>query len=205
MSSLRLQLVRHGQTPANVRRALDSLPPGPPLTDEGRRQAAAFAESIATEPVAAVYASTAIRAQETAQPTARMHGLEVQVIEGVHEVFCGDLEGRTDQDAYVQFVSVYDRWTTGDLDARIPGGENGHEIRERYLAAIAGIRERHADGLVVLVSHGGVIRLGAEWLTDNVSAHLANVGVLPNTGQVQLEAKGDGWHCLDWTGLDLPS
>jgi broad specificity phosphatase PhoE len=203
VSALRLMLVRHGETPANLRRALDSLPPGPPLTDNGRLQAQAFADGIATEPVVAVYASTAIRAQQTAEPVGKVHGLDVQVLEGVHEVFCGDLEGRTDEAALHEFVQVFDRWTKGDLAARIPGGEDGHEIRDRYLTAVGDIRQQHADGLVVLVSHGGVIRLAAEWLTDNVSGRLAEVGVLPNTGHVLLEAKDEGWHCVEWTGLAI--
>jgi broad specificity phosphatase PhoE len=32
---VRLILVRHGETASNPKMALDSLPPGPPLTDAG--------------------------------------------------------------------------------------------------------------------------------------------------------------------------
>lgn len=203
MSTLQLLLVRHGQTSANVVRALDSKPPGAPLTEEGHSQAAAVGAGLATSPVVAVYASTAIRAQETAQHIASPHGLDVQVIEGVHEVFVGDLEGRTGEAALRSFVQVYDRWTADDLDARMPGGEDGHEIKTRYLAAVEDICSRHADGLIVLVSHGGVIRLAAEWLAANVDGRIATAGILPNTGHVLLEADGDTWRCLEWTGLEL--
>jgi probable phosphoglycerate mutase len=203
MSTLQLLLVRHGQTPANLARALDSKPPGAPLTEEGHRQAAEFGAKVATSPVVAVYASTAIRAQETASHIASPHGLEVQVIEGAQEVFVGDLEGRTGEDALAAFISVYDRWTQDDLDARMPGGESGHEIQTRYLEAVSQIRAQHADGLVVLVSHGGVIRLAAEWLASNVDGQVAKIGILPNTGHVLLEASGDTWQCLEWTGLEL--
>ena len=55
----------------------------------------------------------------------------------------------------------------------------------------------------MLVSHGGAIRLAAEWLADNVDGKVANIGILPNTGHVLLEADGDTWHCLEWTGLEL--
>jgi broad specificity phosphatase PhoE len=203
MSTLQLLLVRHGQTPANLARALDSKPPGAPLTDEGHNQAAKFAARIATSPVVAVYASTATRAQETAAHIASPHGLEVQVIEGVQEVFVGDLEGQTTDDALAAFISVYDRWTQDDLDSRMPGGESGREIQARYLRAVADIRANHADGLVVLVSHGGSIRLAAEWLAENVDGQVAKIGILPNTGHVLLEATGDSWQCLEWTGLEL--
>lgn len=204
MSTLRLLLVRHGQTSANVQRALDSKPPGTLLTEDGHQQARDFASSVATSPVVAVYASIATRAQQTAAHIAEVHGLPVQVIEGVHEVFVGDLEGLTSEDALKSFVSVYERWTMDDLDARMPGGEAGIEIQTRFLAAVEGIRAQHPDGLVVLVSHGGTIRLGAEWLAENVNGRLANIGVLPNTGHVLLEASEDSWRCLEWTGLELP-
>ncbi|TCO64509.1 histidine phosphatase family protein [Actinocrispum wychmicini] len=203
MSTLQLLLVRHGQTSANVIRALDSKPPGAPLTDEGHAQAAKVAARLSTSPVVAVYASTAIRAQETAAHIASPHDLEVQVMEGVQEVFVGDLEGRTGETALKAFVQVYDRWTANDLTARMPGGEDGHEIKARYMAAVDAIRAQHVDGLVVLVSHGGVIRLAAEWLADNVDGRIAITGILPNTGHVLLEADGDTWHCLEWTGLEL--
>lgn len=200
---MRLMLVRHGQTASNLQRALDTSLPGAPLTEEGHQQAADFAARLADVPVA-VYASLATRAQETAAPIAAAHGLEVQPIEGVHEVFVGDLEGRTDEAAIKQFFEIYLRWTSDDLDARMPGGESGAEIRSRFLDAVRLIQDKHQDGLVVLVSHGGMIRLGAEWLAENVTGQLANVGVLPNTGHVLLEANGEGWNCLEWTGLELP-
>jgi broad specificity phosphatase PhoE len=200
---MRLLLVRHGQTSANVARALDSRPPGAPLTDEGHAQATAVAARLASSPVEAVYASTAIRAQQTATHIASPHGLEVQVIEGVQEVYVGDLEGQTGEDALKAFVSVYDRWTQNDLAARMPGGESGVEIQDRYLGAVREIQAKHPDGLVVLVSHVGTIRLAAEWLAENVNGRLAAIGILPNTGHVLLECDGDKWQCLEWTGLDL--
>lgn len=202
---MRLLLVRHGQTLSNVDRALDTKIPGAPLTDEGHAQARAFAETTASTPVAAVYASTATRAQQTASPIAAAHGLHVRVIDGVQEVFVGDLEGRNDEQAIHEFYQVYTRWTEDDLDARMPGGESGLEIQKRFLDAIGAIRDAHAEGTVVLVSHGGMIRLGAEWLAENVTGRLANIGVLPNTGHVLLETNRDGsWTCLEWTGLQLP-
>ena len=202
---MRLLMVRHGQTSSNVNRSLDTKLPGAPLTDEGHGQAAAFAETVAGLPVRAVYASAATRAQQTAAPIAAVHGLAVQVLPGVQEVFAGELEGRTDEAAITEFYQVYTRWTEDDLDARVPGGESGAEIRTRFLDAVGVLRDRHADETVVLVSHGGMIRLGAEWLAENVTGRLAVLGVLPNTGHVLIESNDDGsWTCLEWTGLQLP-
>lgn len=203
MSGLRLMLVRHGETPSNVRHVLDSRPPGPPLTELGRRQADALAERLADDPVVAVYASTAIRAQETAEPVAKHHGLPVDVLDGVHEVQVGDLEGLSDADSLRRFGEIFLRWTAGDLAAAMPGGETGEEIHARFLKAVSMIREEHSDGLVVVATHGGVIRLIAEYLADNVGPQLASAGLIPNTGHVLLEPRESGWHCVEWTGVEI--
>jgi broad specificity phosphatase PhoE len=205
MSTLRLHLVRHGQTPSNVHMALDSKPPGPPLTEQGQRQAAELAAALATEPVVAVYASTAVRAQQTAAPVADVHGLEVRVVQGVHEVFVGDLEGRNDRTALERFFAVYSAWADGDLEVPMPGGETGRQLLDRYLAVVNRIRDEHPDGSVVLVSHGAAVRLVAHQLAG-VAPELTKHALVPNTGQVVLEAdhtSPTGWRCLEWTGVQL--
>ncbi len=199
----RLLLVRHGQTPSNVKHILDSAPPGPSLTALGREQADLLAERTAGEPIGAVYASTATRAQETAAPLARLRGFGIGVLPGIHEVQAGDLEGRNDPAALAAFVEVYKGWTEGELHLAMPGGETGEAVMERFTADIARLREDHPDELIAVVSHGGLMRLGAEVLADNVGPQLANAGLIPNTGHILLESRGSGWHCLEWTGVRL--
>ena len=199
-------LVRHGETPSNVLHLLDSRPPGPSLTELGHRQAAALADRLADQPVLAVYASIATRARETAEPVAKSHGKQLEIVDGLHELQCGDFEGRADEDAVKGFGEVYLRWVAGELDVRMPGGETGADIKDRYLTAIADVLSRHRDqdeGVVVVVSHGGIIRLAAEWLADNVTPELAGTHLLANTGHVLLESRGTGWHCVEWTGVEV--
>ncbi|MEC3977985.1 histidine phosphatase family protein [Amycolatopsis sp. H20-H5] len=199
---MRLLLVRHGQTAGNVRGALDTALPGPPLTDLGLEQARELAQRLAREPVAGVYASQAVRAQQTAAPLAAVFGVEVQVVDGVKEVDAGELEGQTGGEAIAVYMRAVRAWTEGELNVAIPGGESGTQVRARLLDAVGLLRAKHEqadpDGVVVLVSHGGAIRLGAEWLASNVRPEVANSGLIPNTGVVELEARGDGWFCSRW-------
>jgi probable phosphoglycerate mutase len=206
MSARRLVLARHGQTESNLRMALDSAPPGPPLTEEGSRQAGELGHALATEPVVAVYASTAIRAQQTAKPVADRHGLPVEVVDGIQEVFVGDLEGRNDPEAVQRFFGVFSSWVAGDLEVSMPGGETGTEVIERYHQVLCGLAAQHTDGSVVLVSHGAVIRLVAPTLVGNVTMAQAEHAMLPNTGRVVLEddpTAPTGWRCVEWTGIEL--
>lgn len=200
---MKLMLVRHGETASNLKMALDSLPPGPPLTDLGQEQANLLADVLADEPVVAVYASTAVRAQQTAAPIAARHGMTAHVVEGVQEIFCGELEGRSDREAFGVFVKTATAWAEGRLDLMLPGGESGRQVIDRCLAAIAEATKGVTEGTVVLVSHGGAIRLTGQALASNVTAHLAAGGLLPNTGRVVLESDGDGWRCTAWSGVDV--
>lgn len=179
VTSAQLILVRHGQTDANVRGALDSLPPGEPLNERGLAQAEALARRLSDEPVSAVYASRAIRAQQTAAPVAARHELAVEVLDGVQEVFVGDLEGREDRASLEAFHRVYDSFFAGGLDAHLPGGESALDLRARFVPAVEKIMDG-AGGAVVLASHGAAIRLGAAALLGDAieTAYVANTAIV---------------------------
>ena len=205
MAGLRLILARHGQTDANIRMVLDSLPPGPPLTELGLRQAADLAEELAVEPVVGVYASTAVRTQQTAAPVAARHGLDVRVVEGLHEVFLGDLEGTSGDEPIARFVVVLRAWQAGDLDRPIPGGESAAQAIARFTDAIAGIRQRHTHGVIVVVTHGAVVEVAVPRLAPNLLA-FAMRPLIPNVGQIVLDSDDTtptGWRCVTWPGLRL--
>jgi broad specificity phosphatase PhoE len=200
---LRLALVRHGQTTANAEGILDTRPPGRPLTEEGHWQAAELAHRLADEPVVAVYASRALRAQQTAQPIAALHGLATLTLDGVHEVFIGDLEGHQTPEAHRSLHALYHAWHSGDLEAARPGGESGKQVLDRYLADIAAIRSAHGGGTAVLVSHGAAIRLAVVALATNIDGAFAGPRYLANAATVLLETHAAGWRCLRWDKIDL--
>lgn len=203
MTPLRLVLARHAQTIANAEGILDTRLPGHPLTEEGHQQAAGLAERLAGEPVVAVYASRALRARQTARPVAARHGLAAQILDGVHEVFIGDLEGCQAPDAHRRLHELYRTWHDGDLEAARPGGESAKQVLDRYLAAVAAIRLAYRGGTAVLVSHGAATRLAVVALAANVDGSFAAVRLLSNTATVLLQADGAGWHCLRWDDIEL--
>jgi broad specificity phosphatase PhoE len=200
---LRLILARHGQTPANVAKVLDTLPPGPGLTELGNTQAGALAERLAEEKVVAVHASRALRAQQTAAPLAAHHGLEVQIAEGTHEVYVGELEALGDAEALGTFDHIYGRWHRGELDLPMPGGESARQAVGRFIEGARGAIEGVDAGSVVMVSHGAMLRLAAGVLVE-VDHDAANGHHLPNTGLIVLESSPDaptGWTCVSWDGV----
>jgi broad specificity phosphatase PhoE len=192
---VRLILARHGRTEGNVIRALDSRPPGMPLDDVGRAQAEDLARRLAAEPVAAVYASRATRAQQTAAPVAAAHDLSVVVLDGVQEADCGELEGATDPASHERFQDVYEAWLNDEFDARLPGGESAFDVRDRFVAAVEAVA---ADDPVVVVSHGAAIRLGVGALLGEG----AETRYVPNAGLVVLTGTPGRWALEHWDGAE---
>lgn len=203
---MKLLLIRHGQTPGNVLGQLDTAHPGPGLTELGERQAAAMARSLANEQIGALYASTLVRTQITAAPLSRLHGIEVEVLDGLHEIEAGALEKLTDHEAHKRYMTTVFAWAAGDLDRRMPAGPDGREFFARYDADIARIAERVAGGggdsaVAAVVSHGAAIRTWAGLRAQGADHEFAARHVLANTGIVAVEGDPDsGWKLIHWDG-----
>lgn len=197
---MRLFLIRHGQTVANVAGELDTAPPGGPLTDLGRRQAEALVPALADRPVVGVHASPTVRTRATAAPLADSRGLRVDVVDGLHEVAAGDLEMRSDREAVEAYLGTLRTWMHGDRDRRMPGGESGHEFAGRYGDAVRRIAAAHGTGdTVVAVSHGAAIRSFTGLAARGADAHEISQQRLVNTGGVLLEGDPDaGWALVQW-------
>jgi len=87
--TLRLFLLRHGQTALSRANMFCGGRLDPPLTDDGARMATAFAECYARTPWAAIYASPLQRARDTAAPLARVTGMSVLTRDGLAEIDYG--------------------------------------------------------------------------------------------------------------------
>ncbi len=197
---MRLILIRHGETPANVRGELDTAVPGPGLTERGEFQARALVERFADTEFSALYASTQTRSQLTAAPLAADRGLEIQVRPNLREFFVGDLEGNSDPESVSIFVETLKQWILGDLEVSMPAGESGVQILARFDAAIADIAGApDAPEVATIVSHGGILRLWAGARSSNIDAEFALANYLVNTGVIVMDGNpDDGWHCHSW-------
>lgn len=204
---MRLLLIRHGQTPDNVEGKLGTVAPGVGLTDLGRRQAEALPDALADETIGALAVSTLVRTHLTAAPLAEARGLTPTVLDGLREVRAGDLEGRSDAAAVTAYVGRVVSWAAGDLDARVPGSEDGHEFFARYDAALAELvaaGERDGHETVAAVSHGAAIRAWVGSRAVNADDEFIRQHLLENTGVVTLEGTlARGWRLRTWQGLPV--
>src|SRR5512140_239015 len=128
-------LVRHGQTPWNK----DKIFRGSrdiPLNDQGREEARLAGEWLKGETIHAAYCSPLSRARDTAEAIAGPHGLKVDDLPGLTDLFYGDWEGLPLTEVKVKYADLYWRWETSPQTVRFPGGETLDEVKTRALAAV---------------------------------------------------------------------
>lgn len=199
---MRLILVRHGQTPANVAGTLNTAMPGPGLTRLGEQQAAMIPAGLRDVPIDAIYASLLVRTQLTARPLAEDRELPVRVLEGIHEIEAGDLEDLRDRVSVRTYLETVFAWGLGDLSPAMPGAADGHAFFRRFDADVARVAAESENALVV--SHGAAIRVWVAGRATNVPPTFAGEHDIDNTGVVELEGSpDDGWTLVTWQGIPV--
>jgi probable phosphoglycerate mutase len=166
-----LLLVRHGETDWN-RDGRWQGHSDTHLNEIGRAQAERVAAEL--DGVDVIYSSDLARARETAEIIARRLELPVLVDARLRERYFGAWEGLTAAEIEVEFRDAHLRWLAGEgpgADDAEPFAAFGERVRE----ALGEILERHPDETVLVVAHGGTIRVihalagGLDYVRDHRS------------------------------------
>lgn len=148
-------LVRHAAHD-RLNRILCGRMPGVTLGAEGRAQAAALAERLARENVAAVYVSPLERARETAETLSQRLGIAAHVVDELNEIEIGAWTGRAFDE--LRDDPHWTRWNTARSVTRPPGGETMLEAQARIVGGIERLCAAHPDQSIALFSHADVIK-----------------------------------------------
>lgn len=156
----RIVFWRHGRTDWNAAGRFQGQT-DIPLNEEGHRQAQQAARRLASLAPSAIVASDLGRTRSTAEALAAVTGLPVRLDSGLRETNAGDWQGHTFDAIRGMDPEGLHRWEEGDVHTRAGGAETRldvaarvHRAVDRALAAVP------ADGTLVVVSHGGAIRVG---------------------------------------------
>lgn len=168
---MHLYFIRHGQSFVNLKE-WNGGNQDVGLTDLGHRQAAALGTWLPTElkEIDALYASTMVRAQETAGYVARAYNMDIIHDDRLREIG----NNRADHVPWPSddLPEYSDYWGSERPFASITpdreGGESLMHFRVRVGSFIENMIELHRDQVVVAVCHGGVIELALD--------HVFNVG-----------------------------
>ena len=184
-----LLLVRHGETDWN-RDGRWQGGSDTSLNDLGRSQARALAQELDGS-IGVVYSSDLSRARETAEIIAAKLGLEIRFDPRLRERGFGSWEGLTTPEIEERFADSHRRWLAGES-----AGPDDAETFEDFFARVNGflddVLRRHPDEEVLVISHGGSIRVIHALATglDYVRDHRLIPGV--SNGSVAKYAARDG-------------
>lgn len=144
-----LHLVRHGEV-ENPKGVIYGRLPGYNLSERGQRQAEAAAERLSDRDIGVVWASPLERAQETAQPIALWHGIEITTDERL-------IESETTLEGVGKTLLAFARspkhWWALRNPLKPSWGETFGEIKLRMMDAIDEAVRAAGDREVVIVSH----------------------------------------------------
>ena len=150
--------MRHGESIWNAERRVQGQL-DPPLSAEGRRQAGQLARRLAGRQLAGFYTSDLERAKETARVIGEAVGLAPEPMPGLREIYLGEWEGLRTDELAARFPSAWKRWVREPDWDLVPGAEGAAAFELRVGEAVAAIFERHPQGEVLVVTHGGVIQV----------------------------------------------
>jgi 2,3-bisphosphoglycerate-dependent phosphoglycerate mutase len=175
-TTLTLHLVRHGETPGNAERRFQK--PDVPLSDLGRQQAAAVAETLASSTRASlILHSDYARTVETAMIINRRLALPLVPEPALRERNFGYARGQLYADIGEEVMA---QWRQPRF--RIPEGESWADVFERVDAFMRKLRTEPPGDELILVTHGGTMNVMLKHLEgciidDFVLAPLENCAV----------------------------
>ncbi|MBI4867432.1 MAG: histidine phosphatase family protein [Candidatus Wallbacteria bacterium] len=192
-TTLELYLIRHGESEGNASSILQGRAEYP-LTAAGREQSATLAETFRARGVrpAAIYSSDQARALETA----RILGDRLEVpgpvaLEDLREIDLGPVNGMTRAAARQRWPDVMERFARGvSLGEMLPGAETWADAQRRGRRAFRAIRKRHSSGVVMVVSHGGLL-VNLHKAILRIPATQKFIVRIPNAGYSRFVFEGD--------------
>lgn len=147
---MKIHIVRHGQTELNVQGLINGDLEDA-LTDTGKEQARK-ASLLLPDNIKHIYSSSLNRAKQTAEIINEKYGVPMTIHNELKEVNFGILNGSPYLDEYKA------RHQALDYDWR-PSGECIEDVKERVLKILEIIRNENTDEEVLVVAHGGIVRL----------------------------------------------
>ena len=158
MKETEIILIRHGETEWNSQKRMQGHS-NSDLSEVGREQIQALGELMKNVSFDHIYSSDSLRARQTAEAITQYSGHTLQFDQRIREKNLGVFEGLTSTEAKERHPEIYRLFKTAGANYVIDEGESTQQLLERALEFIEEIRLRHPQERVVMVTHGGVVRV----------------------------------------------
>jgi probable phosphoglycerate mutase len=158
MKETEIILIRHGETEWNSQKRMQGHS-NSDLSEVGRGQIQALGELMKNVSFDHIYSSDSLRTRQTAEAITQYSGHTLQFDQRIREKNLGVFEGLTSTEAKERHPEIYRLFKTAGANYVIDEGESTQQLLERALEFIEEIRLRHPQERVVMVTHGGVVRV----------------------------------------------
>lgn len=154
---MKLYLVRHAETSANVRGLYCGVS-DLSLTEMGIEQALSLAKLFADCHFDQLIYSGLVRTQQTAKVIIGQRQIEQQAIAAFDEINFGDWELRHYSEIAKNDRENYRRWCDDWINVAPPKGEKFSQFKQRVLLAFGELLQGHQGQDLLLVLHQGTLR-----------------------------------------------
>ena len=158
--SLRLLLVRHGETQWNRESRFQGIR-DIPLNENGQRQAQKAADFLKDIPIDFAISSPLLRPKETAEIILQYHpGVDLELVPDLMEICHGLWEGKLESEIEKDFPGLLQAWKDTPEKVQMPEGENLQQVWDRAIAAWDKIVEKYANPqappTVIVTAHDAI-------------------------------------------------
>ena len=158
MKETEIILIRHGETEWNSQQRMQGHS-NSDLSSVGQAQIQALGQWMKNVRFDLIYSSDSLRAKQTAEAITQFSGHELQFDQRLREKNLGVFEGLTSEEARERYPEVFRLFKTAGSKYVIDEGESTQQLQDRALEIVNEIRIKHPEERVLLVTHGGFIRV----------------------------------------------
>jgi len=195
---MRLYFVRHGESEANVQHVISNRESPYGLTEMGKQQAQALAESLGNIHFTAIYSSPILRARQTADIVSQSLNVTYQITEALREYDCGILEGKSDDVSWMLHRKYSNDWILhNDLLSKPEGGESFVAIKNRFLPFIESLKHSREEH-ILLIGHGGLFQLMLPLVLTNIDHGFVSLHGIGHTECIIAKPQNSKYLCLQW-------
>lgn len=197
-------IVRHGETEWNVKNLMQGHNDSP-LTSTGEAQVHALAEQLSGINFDHAFSSDLLRAKRTAEILAVTRALAINTTHLLRERSFGKYEGKTREEFEAANKELIERYTSLSAAEQkkfkyAADMESDDEVVTRLLVFLRETAVAYPDKNILVVSHGGVLRILLRHLGYPVKR---GRGTVNNAAYVQLASDGVEFEVQQISGIIL--
>lgn len=182
-----IDLIRHGEPVGGSRYRGHT---DDPLSEKGWAQMRSAVND--NNPWDVIISSPLLRCAEFANEVATRHKIPMQTDERFMEIFFGPWEGKTADELMQQDKDCLQRFWSDPVNNMPEGAETIAEFEQRVLAGWNAVVEQHAGKHILLVGHGGMMRVILSHTLGMPRAHMFRLSVkFAAISRIRLDDYGD--------------